>query len=709
MRGLRSWWVRWRGWWLLVAAATVVAVLAALGKAYPGTLAAAAVAAGGVVAAVLSDRGKAHLTAKTAPKQPLYVSRVDRITDPIRLGVHPAAAVAREDGSADRVPPFVRRDRSAELAEALTPGGFVLLVGDSTAGKTRLAYETLRDRLPRHVCVVPDGPDALDAAIAAAKQHRPSVLWLDDLERYLLTGGLARTDLDTLAAAKVLTLATLRAHERERFSLRHDGEREPGERQWARAGRDALDAVTREIRLDRRWSDRELAAARMFEDDIRIAAALASTARHGLAEHLAAGPELVRELQDAWAPGSGRARGAALVTAAVDVRRTSHHRPLAVPLLRELHETYLDERGGAALRPEDWEAALAWATQPLHATSSLLEPDAHGGLLAFDYLVDQASQDPAAPPVPDVVWDAVLADAAPADLVPVAWEASFAGRLDHVERALDRAAAAGEHRAAAAIATNLADAGRETTAIARLEAIIADATGVVTADELRAMRHDLAWMVGGAVAGRGDPQRALRLAEHVVRESATAVGGQHPSTLHARLTVARQLGDLGAEAEALALAEQVAADATEAHGPDDAVTLSARFEVAVWTRETAGPEAGTQRFAALLDQIAPLPSAWPGLAADCRWNLGGALLSSGDAHRAADVLATAVADAERAYGPHHARTFDIRASHIEAVGATGDVPAAKAMASDLAAECARRLGADHPATRDVVAMARRWP
>ncbi|WP_410667565.1 hypothetical protein [Amycolatopsis sp. cmx-4-68] len=711
MRRLRSWWVRGRGWWLLAAAATATAVLAALGRAYPGTVAAAAVAAGGVAAAVLSERGKAHLTAKSTPKQPVYVSRVDRITDPIRLGVHPAAALARDDGSVDRVPPFVPRDRSAELAEALGRGGFVLIVGDSTAGKTRLAYETLRSCLPRHTCVVPEGPDALSAAVAAAKQHRPSVLWLDDLERYLLAGGLVRTDLDALTAGRVVVLATLRAHERARFSRRHDVEREADDRQQARAGRDALDAVTREIRLERRWSERELATARAFRDDTRIAAALAGTVRHGVAEHLAAGPELVRELQDAWAPGSGRARGAALVTAAVDVRRARYHRPLPVPLLRELHDTYLDDRGGAALRPEAWEEALAWATQPLHATSSLLEPDARGDLLAFDYLLDHASRNPAQPPVPDVVWDAVLAHAGPDDLVPIAWEASFAGRLDQVERALDRAMAAGEPVAAAAIATCLGDAGRETTAAGRLTEIIADATasGDVAGDDLRAMRHDLAWMVGEGVAGRGDARRALRLAEDVARDTAVALGDLHPSTLHAELTVARQLGSLGAEAEALALAERVAADATRTHGADHELTLNARFEVAVWTVRTAGPAAGAQRFAALIDQLVTLPKGSPALLADSRWNLGGALLDSGEVTRAVEVLATAVAEAGRAFGPHHRRTFDTRMSHVEAVAAAGDVPAARAMAAELAAECVRRLGEDNATTRDAVALAKRWP
>ncbi|MGH3928040.1 MAG: hypothetical protein ACRDTT_35115, partial [Pseudonocardiaceae bacterium] len=272
---------------------------------------------------------------------------------------------------------------------------------------------------------------------------------------------------------------------------------------------------------------------------------------------MAAGPELLRELRDAWSTGSGRTRGAALVTAAVDVRRAGYHRPLPLELLRDLHESYLHDRGGAALRPESWDTALEWATQPLHATSSLLEPSANEKFLAFDYLVDAAAQDPATPPVPDATWHAVLEHAAPPDLPGIAWEASFAGGLDHVRRALDRALALNEYVVAAALADCLGDAGQEVMASARLETIIAEAeaSGQVSTEDLLRMRNDLAWMVGGKVTGRGDSERALRIAQNVVRESTTALGDNHPRTLYARLTLARLLGDCGAAQEALNLAE----------------------------------------------------------------------------------------------------------------------------------------------------------
>jgi transposase len=73
----------------------------------------------------------------------LYVSWVDRILDSVRLGVHLAAAAESADGRMSRTPPFVDRDRMPDVRAALVAGGFVLLVGDSTAGKSRLAFEAM--------------------------------------------------------------------------------------------------------------------------------------------------------------------------------------------------------------------------------------------------------------------------------------------------------------------------------------------------------------------------------------------------------------------------------------------------------------------------------------------------------------------------------------------------------------------------------------
>ncbi|MFL6123954.1 hypothetical protein, partial [Actinophytocola sp.] len=487
-------WRRSRGWWLLTAAAVVTAVLSAVGQMYPGIVLAVVVAVGGMVAGVISDRGRAQLTARTTSAG-LYVARVDRLTDPVRLRVHRAASV---DG--DPVPPFVERDRLPELVEALRTGRFVLVVGDSTAGKTRLAFEAMKACLREHVCVVPNG--TVTAAITAALENRPSVLWLDDLDRYLGVGGLSVSDIRSLIEKDVIVLATMRTHERERLSERHDLSRDHTGQRLARAGREILDTVTTEIRLPRRWSVREREAAAAFADDPRIAAALANADRHGLAEHMAAGPELVQDLKDAR-DTTTKARGAALVTAAVDLRRAGYHRPVPLTVLKDLHETYLRDTN----RAETWDRALDWATRPLHATSSLLEPMGNDEYLAFDYLLDAAVQDPETPPTPDTVWHSLVDFADPTALVEVAWEAVIVEKVDYLHRATARAMERQDFEAAAVLADILGDAGKEAEAAEYLQEIIIAAENVVSPMELVRIRRMLAWQVGEKAGGRGDPQR----------------------------------------------------------------------------------------------------------------------------------------------------------------------------------------------------------
>jgi hypothetical protein len=591
---------------------------------------------GGAIAGVLADRGRARLAAAPATGAGPAVQRVDRLVDPVRLGVHPAQALER-GGTADRVPPFVPRDRLPEVKSALHEGGFLLVTGDSTAGKTRLAFEAMRRALPRHVCVDPRGPDGLPAAVTAAKQRRPSVLWLDDLERYLGPGGLTpaiAADLLDAPRGEVVILATIRAHERDGLSHRYDAERHAGDRQLARAGREVLAAVTREVRLDRLWSDGELARARQFRHDRRIAQALDGSDRHGVAEQLAAGPRLLDALRDAWAVGL-RTRAAALVTAAVDVRRTGYHRPFPLDALRTLHERYLREAGGSALRPGAWDDAVRWATQPLYRASSLLEPTDGDGYLAFDYLVDAAARDPDGPPVPIHTWQAVLDHAEPNDLFAVVWQASLAGHIDLVLPAFDKAMRARAHLAAAAIAYCLGEAGREEEAVARLEEVVAaahDDPAVASADLLR-MRLGIAWHLGEKVGGQGRPDLALPLLRDLVREAEAVLGEHHPDTLHGRKLLARQVGAVGDPVGALAIATELVALAEEHLGAKHEEALSARFEAAVWTREVHGAAAGAVAFRALADDVeAGEPVSWP-LLVDSWSNLAGCLVDADDPGR----------------------------------------------------------------------------
>jgi hypothetical protein len=366
----------------------------------------------------------------------LQVARVRKLDDPVRMGVHKAAP------GGSRVPPFVIRDRMSELEQALRTGGFVLVVGDSTAGKTRLAYEAMRACLPRHLCVRPLTSDAVPAALALARRKRRSIVWLDDLERYVTP---ANWD-------GVAVLATIRTHERDELSSSPDSQR-------VRAGRDVMSAVTTEIRLQRRWSAAELTRARTVADE-RIALGVAAADRHGVAETIAAGPQLLTTWQDAKDH-----RGAAIVAAAVDAWLAGYHRPLPEELLRELHATYL--MPGVRIGP--WEDALAWATRPVSATSSMLEP-VDGGYLAFDYLVDAVHAGDFV--VPTHTWEVLVDHAELADLEELGLRASLHGQFDLTEQVARTLLAADMHLAACAVAAGLDIAGRTDRAVELIEDIL---------------------------------------------------------------------------------------------------------------------------------------------------------------------------------------------------------------------------------------------
>jgi hypothetical protein len=305
----------------LVAAALALlggtpAVLAAAGVRNPWVLGGAAAVAAVVVvfAAVWQDRYKR--LAERRDQESFRTEdgclvladgrlpQVRDITDPALLGVHRAASAAvPADGggrAGEHVRAYVPRDADGGLRERLAAGGFVLLVGDSAAGKSRAAVEAVAATLPGHLLVCPSGRDAAAVAVSRAAQARQSVLWLDDLERYLGTGGLTAAQVGRLLAGTGghrVVIGTLRAAEQARITA-DAASGDDAAVQALREVRQVLDLAAA-IRLPRMFSGLELDRARTRDWDPRVAEALAHSGSYGIAEYLSAGPELLRDWEDA--------------------------------------------------------------------------------------------------------------------------------------------------------------------------------------------------------------------------------------------------------------------------------------------------------------------------------------------------------------------------------------------------------------------------
>jgi tetratricopeptide (TPR) repeat protein len=612
----------------------------------------------------LEMREKLHSRTRGAPP------RVREVTDLERIGgVHLSG-----DAGVTR---FVRRDGSDALEAALREHRFVMVIGESTAGKSRAALEAIRTCLPDHRFVLPDPSDrsSVRSARRAASVYGACVIWLDDLERYLGAGGLTAHDLRQLAieSPRSVVVATIRTVARARYDSEDD-----------RLGRGVLE-LAHEIHIDRRWSTAELERGRHSGDE-QILDALEHADRFGVGEYLTAAPRLRQAAQDAWDPELGHTRAAALIVAAVDAWCAGWPGALPTGLLRDLHEHYLTSRGGIRLRPEPWEAALSWATAPLFATSSLLVPDEvrEGYYTAFDYLADARDADPNAEEIPSRTWTLLIDAADGPACLDVGWVARQRHELEVAERAFRKALDHGVPLAAGALAMLLGDRGsREDTraAVELIESTLATAPAETDPVHLLALRYSLAWWTGAS----GDSSEALAAARDVWRDWCTLFGEDDSNSIEAGLSVARWTGWDGDVEGGYQAATELRDHAARVLGSDHMITLSARFEAACWNRAAMTDRAKEWR--ELDIDATRVLGALDTFTNDTRWNLAGCVRRGGDAEGAIRLLETVVSDRATIYGAEHPRTLE---GHLQLAGDIG----ASGHPTD-ALEAIERLDIDH--------------
>ena len=228
--------------------------------------------------------------------------RVSEVDDPTLLGVRHAW---RAPGTTSP-PPYVPRDVHGELVSLLYAGAFVLLVGGHLSGATRTAYEAMRAAVPDHTLIAPHpAVDKLRVILDRAKKTSRAVLWLDQLDQYLVPGGLTLSDVRHVVSAgrQRTIIATIRPDllsQVEAAGSAYSGEFGP------------LVHDARQVWLTRRFSTNELERAQSRAGDPRIKEALKFTADYGLAEYIGASLTLYTHWRSALEAGP-HARGALLV------------------------------------------------------------------------------------------------------------------------------------------------------------------------------------------------------------------------------------------------------------------------------------------------------------------------------------------------------------------------------------------------------------
>ncbi|WP_116952957.1 hypothetical protein [Jiangella endophytica] len=284
--------------------------------------------------------------------------------------------------------PYLVRDAHMTVVDTLDSGRPVLLLGHPMAGKTRLGAEVVRRHFAERPLVVPAPPRGLAQLFSAGASPVRTVIWLDDLDRYLHQEHFRVEWLDRAVRARNVVVATMRTGPYENH-LPTRGARQP---QW-----ELLE------RFQTVWlhaDDTERARLAAVSGDPRVRAGIR---RYGVAEYHGGGVVAIER----WHAGESRhPLAAALVRVAADWRRAGLD-AASEPVLRALAPYYLPSPD-RQVTTETVREALEWAGELIDETVALLEPTP-AGWRAFDVVVDHVAAQ--GRPIPDATWDAVLAAA----------------------------------------------------------------------------------------------------------------------------------------------------------------------------------------------------------------------------------------------------------------------------------------------------------
>jgi hypothetical protein len=390
-----------------------------------------------------------------------------------RLGVHRAISADAAPGQAvPELTVYVQRKHDAQLRELLSaPTGPVMavLVGGSSTGKTRAAFEAVRQCLADWSLLRPlDAADLLDQLRGGAVGPQ-TVLWLNETQIFLRGQPDVAVALRRLLARDepvvVIGAMWLEAW-KELTSTPGDGRPDVNPQ-----ARELLLHDAERVEVPETFTGTDLLLLRgVLGADPRLATAAEAARRDGkVVQVLAGGPELVQRYDH---PADAEDRfGKALLTAAMDARRVGCETPVGRPFLEAAAPAYLDP-SDRARAPDTWfETGLHHAAREIRGIAALTEvrrePGAGpaGGYVLHDYLDQYGRLARRGALVPAAVWDALIAGVRdPADRTRLAQQAERRGLYRHAVELARPAAQAGQATAMQPMARRLAAAGHSADA-----------------------------------------------------------------------------------------------------------------------------------------------------------------------------------------------------------------------------------------------------
>ncbi|GAA0219317.1 hypothetical protein GCM10009527_014360 [Actinomadura nitritigenes] len=399
------------------------------------------------------------------PRGPLVGTLVRELTDAhaLHLEVHRAVAVTDLSATLPVLPAYLPRRAvderlRREVAAARQCSRMVVMVGDSSTGKSRACWEAVRAELPDWRIWHPLAPDRAQALIDAVRGGLvapQTVIWLNETQFYLDAGVIGEqvaAVLQELLAdpprGPVLVLGSMwPEYWRKLTELpvntieRHRRGHRDENLDRHRAARTLLGRAI-EISMPRGFTDQQLAELQAtINSDHRLKQA-ARSAGGRLTQYLAGAPELLRRYQHA----DPAAR--AILHAAIDALRFGHGRYLPEPLLEEASAGYIEQHDWDQLDDDWYTTTLDTLTAPYRRLPGPLTPyrprpgdppTEHRLYRLADFLEQYGRAERHEIPPPSTLWAAARHAMLP-DVLRLARAAFSAGDYQRAELLFRRAA-----------------------------------------------------------------------------------------------------------------------------------------------------------------------------------------------------------------------------------------------------------------------------